>query len=279
LEKPTAFPTMKGMTLEQNKLDAIEQAVRQCGLYARNHQRGIHTTQKQDGTPVTESDLFISHTILTLVGQLFPEANIISEEETTPFREEAPYTFVLDPIDGTDMYSQGFPSYAIALGILDGNRKPVGAIIEAPRFGVNEEGLSLRLDPGKPLLVDGKPFNAAPGKDTIRQITSGSDALKHLSFPDWQGKFRCFGSSILHLLAPVIFNGIQGCIEYRGYVWDVTASHAVLKSQGMDIFHADGSSLAYDDAFLKGRNQYAPPIYAGTAKGTAYLRTTFPPKR
>jgi myo-inositol-1(or 4)-monophosphatase len=216
--------------------------------------------------------MYVSHTILRLVKKLFPEANVISEEEATRFSDDAPCTFILDPIDGTEMYSQGFPSWAIALGILDERRNPTGAMIDAPRFGMARDEMFLRLDPGHGLLLDDMPFLAAPGKDTVRQVTIGSGALKHICVSGFPGKIRCFGSSILHLVAPVVFPGIQACAEFHGYAWDVAASHAILRSQGMDIVHADGSILRYDDAFLVERKQYRPPVYAGTKAATDFLR-------
>ncbi|MCH3908649.1 MAG: inositol monophosphatase [Sphaerochaeta sp.] len=260
------------MTLDEEKLDRIAHAMEECGRYAVDHQKGINVTAKADGSPVTPSDLFISHTILSLVHQLFPQANVISEEETTPFSDEVQCTFILDPIDGTEMYQQGFPSWAIALGILDERREPVGAMIFAPRFGLSAPGMFLRLDPGKPLLLNGSPFQAAKGKDIVKQIVIGSGALKHISVSGFPGKIRCFGSSILHFASPVVFGGIQACAEFHGYVWDVAASHAVLRSQGMDIVHADGTPLRYDDAFLVERKPYAPPVFAGTKPATEFLR-------
>lgn len=119
--------------LDTKRLDKLANAVEEAGLYAKKQQSKIHRSYKSDGSVITNTDLAISERILSVVSSLFPEANIISEETLTPFDREAPYTFVLDPIDGTDVYSQGMPSWAVALGILDKKRKPVGAYISAPR--------------------------------------------------------------------------------------------------------------------------------------------------
>ncbi|HAF85345.1 MAG TPA: inositol monophosphatase, partial [Sphaerochaeta sp.] len=115
------------LQLDSKKLDILAKAVEDAGLYAKERQREIHRAYKTDGSVITETDLSISKRILSVVSSLFPEANIISEETLTTFSLEAPYTFVLDPIDGTDVYSQGLPSWAVALGVLDKDRKPVGA--------------------------------------------------------------------------------------------------------------------------------------------------------
>jgi myo-inositol-1(or 4)-monophosphatase len=95
--------------LDQKALDILAAAVQDAGRQAKQQQMFIHRSYKSDGTVITETDLAISRRILGVVADLFEDVNIISEETLTPFREDAQYTFVLDPIDGTDVYSQGLP--------------------------------------------------------------------------------------------------------------------------------------------------------------------------
>ena len=83
-------------------------AVRQCGEAARSNQALIHRSLKQDGSILTETDLAVSEAIIGRLRALYPDCNIISEEiELQDFCDGRRYTFVLDPIDGTDAYSQG----------------------------------------------------------------------------------------------------------------------------------------------------------------------------
>ncbi|MFA6844569.1 MAG: inositol monophosphatase family protein [Sphaerochaetaceae bacterium] len=259
------------MILEQEKLDKLAEEVHQCGLFAKDMQSKVHRTDKNDGTPVTEADLSISKRIIEIVKTLFPLCNIISEEERTTFDKGCPYTFVLDPVDGTDVYSQGLPSWAVALGILDSTFRPVGAYISAPRFGIAADDLFVRLDPGKKLLVNNVEFHRAPYKDKIEQITMSSTGQKKVDLSHFEGKLRCFGSSILHLLSPVLFDHIQASIEERGYIWDIVASHAVLLNQGMDLYHEDGSAFVYEESLFQ-RRMYERSIYAGTKACTDILR-------
>lgn len=250
--------------LEKKKLDILAKAVEDAGLYAKEKQGEIHRSYKSDGSVITKTDLAISKEILSVVTTLFPEANIISEETLTEFDSRAPYTFVLDPIDGTDVYSQGLPSWAVALGILDKERKPVGAYISAPRWGIGSDSLFVRLDPGTGLLVNGEPWVLEGDKDTPNQITMGSSGQRLMDFSQYYGKIRIFGSSILHMLAPVIHSHIQGCVNQSCYVWDIAASHAVLLAYGMDIQYVNGEPFVYDDRFLLERKSFSPSFYAGT---------------
>ncbi|HKL57007.1 MAG TPA: inositol monophosphatase family protein [Sphaerochaeta sp.] len=262
--------------LEKEKLDILAKAVEDAGLYAKEQQGEIHRSYKSDGSVITETDLAISKRILSVVSSLFPEANIISEEKLTAFDPEAPYTFVLDPIDGTDVYSQGLPSWAVALGILDKDRKPVGAYIAAPRWGIGCESLFVRLDPGSELLVNGKSWTLSGDKDRPRQVTMGSSGQRLMDFSRFHGKVRIFGSSILHMLAPVIHSHIQGCVNQSCYVWDIVASHAVLLACGMDIQYVDARPFVYDDSFVLERKPFSPSFYAGTEACRAELARILP---
>ncbi|NCC64450.1 MAG: inositol monophosphatase [Spirochaetia bacterium] len=264
--------------LDDKSLDTLAKAVRDAGRWASEQQSLIHRSYKDDGTVITETDLEISQQIIGVISRLFPTMNIISEETLTPFDENAPYTFILDPIDGTDVYSQGLPCWAVALGILDKQRKPVGAYISAPRWGLGETELFVRLDPGKELLVNEKTFAITTAKDEPRQITMGSSGQRLMDFSHYEGKIRIFGSSILHMLSPVLYNHIQGCINQSCYVWDIAAAHAVLLNQGMDIEYVDGRAFFYDDDFLLHRKPFSPSFYAGTAQCIRNLRTVLPPK-
>ena len=251
------------MYLDKEKLDRIQEEIYSSGKWAVEKQSDLHISLKEDKSVVTEVDITISHRILALIKSLFPDAAIISEEEITEEKDNPPYTFVLDPIDGTDVYSQGFPSFCIALGILDSNKEPVGAMIYAPRFGVGtEEGAFLRLDPEGELLLNGRKFTMKGDKKTVRQLAVSSTCIWKFDFTKYRGKARSLGCSILHILLPVLFPSIAASINEPSFIWDYAAAHAVIRSQGMDLFAPDGSRYVYSSSFLN-RERSETPVYGG----------------
>lgn len=251
------------MYLDKEKLDRIQEEIYSSGKWAVEKQSDLHIALKEDKSVVTEVDITISHRILALIKSLFPDAAIISEEEITEEKDNPPYTFVLDPIDGTDVYSQGFPSFCIALGILDSNKEPVGAMIYAPRFGVGtEEGAFLRLDPEGELLLNGRKFTMKGDKKTVRQLAVSSTCIWKFDFTKYRGKARSLGCSILHILLPVLFPSIAASINEPSFIWDYAAAHAVIRSQGMDLFAPDGSRYVYSSSFLN-RERSETPVYGG----------------
>lgn len=263
-------------TLDKSALDELSKEIIEAGIFAKRMQNEIHRSFKSDGSVLTETDLAISKRIEEDVARLFPDCGFISEEAEIVKKEDAKYTFILDPIDGTDVYSQGLPSFAISLGIIDSNREPVGAMIYLPRFGRGREDMFVRLDPNGELLVDGKVFTLQDNKDDVKQVTMGSGGQVKMDFSHFEGKVRTFGSSIIHLLSVVVFSAIQGCVNQPCFVWDIVSAHAVLKKVGMDIVYVDGEKFVYTDSFLYEKKKFKKDIYAGTPKAIECMRKILP---
>ncbi len=265
----------------KNGLDLLEKKIVEMGEWAVDMQSRIHVSFKEDLSPVTEVDMTISHEVVSLIKSTFPSASIISEEEITPESRESEYTFVLDPIDGTDVYSQGLPSFCISLGILDKNKIPVGAILYAPRFGRGtKEGLLLRLTPGeKPLINKEELCVAHEGekKEKIYQLTLSSTLVKWIDFSRYTGKVRIFGSQILQILSPVLFDNITASINEPCYIWDYAAAHAIIRSLGMDLYTPDMTPFTYTPSFLS-RKRAETITYGGYRETVKRVISICPPR-
>lgn len=266
------------MNLDTEKLSIIAAAVEEAGRIAFEKQHEIHRSFKHDGSVITEADITISHKLTALIKELFPEAGILSEEEELPPKKDAEWTFVLDPIDGTDVYSQGLPAFAVSLGILDSERRPVGAYIAAPRFGVASESLFIRMNPGTEPLLNGEHIELTGNKEKVTEITMGSKAYRYLDFSRFDAKIRILGSTILHLLTLVLFPAMEGSIVFPCYAWDIASSHAVIRHFGMDLSYGDGTLLSYTDEMIYERKPFRSALYAGTGKVRDELIRTLPEK-
>ena len=187
------------------------------------------------------------------------------------------WTFVLDPIDGTDAYSQGLPSWCIAIGILDRDKEPVGAIINAPRFGVGtHDGLFIRQNPYQKASVNGKPMTNRLLTRELRSFATSSKILEYFPLPKQELTLRGFGSNILNMLAPVLFTNLQGSFtDPKCSVWDVGASHAILRSEGMNVIYYDGTPFKYDENLLLHRKSLGKALLAGTAEALVDLQKLF----
>lgn len=249
----------------------------QCGRKARENQKLIHRSFKEDGSILTETDLAVSNALIPEIKKLYPKCNIVTEEiDLHEFNNDAQYTFILDPIDGTDAYSQGFPSWCIALGILDYNRVPCGGVIFAPRFGIGTEEMFFCSPPyTSEVYLNGEPFTAPQHYDIPRQITTGSDILNHVNFNGYNGKLRVFGSGILHMTAPFAYSNIDGCLTTKSFAWDVAAPHALALKLGMQVKYIDGTEVIYNNDLLIARKRFTQPILVGYKPCVEYMKNKF----
>jgi myo-inositol-1(or 4)-monophosphatase len=69
---------------------------------------------KQDGSPVTELDLFLSSHVELLMESHFPTTTFYSEEKFSDWKFPL---LALDPLDGTREYIDGNPEWAVSIGI------------------------------------------------------------------------------------------------------------------------------------------------------------------
>lgn len=258
---------------DKERFDRLYESVLECGLISKKRQSSVNRSIKEDGSPVTEADLEISHILIGKIRELFPDEWIISEEEEVKNSDLYRYIFAIDPIDGTDVYSQGLPSYAVSVGVLNRGLEPVGAFISCPRFGIAKDALNVRLDPDGELYIDGEILRKREEKNSSMQLTMGSKCFKNLSFSTFKGKVRTFGSTIIHLLLPAIMPSFIGALSEPCYLWDILSSHAVLRHLGMDILYINGEKFEYTEDFVFKRKRFLYPIIAADDQNREYLQS------
>jgi myo-inositol-1(or 4)-monophosphatase len=259
-----------------DKFDQLQQKIEEMGEYACRSQADIHRNYKDDGSVLTQTDTYINRVLSNEIQSLFPEANILTEESLSTFDTNKEMTFILDPIDGTDVYSQGLPGWCISIGILNKNREPIGGIVLAPRWGLSkDEGLLLRLDPGKKLLMNNKEYVARIKQPQLEQLTMASHAPRFVDITKFDGKIRCYGSNILHMISPLIHNHIQGSLSIPCFAWDVAGAHALLSSQHLTTEYSDGSPFLYTDSLLIDREMFKGVVFSGTPEAVATMREIF----
>lgn len=82
--------------------------------YFRNS--GLSVEHKDDATPVTIADKEIEHEMRALLARVRPQDGIFGEEEGRT-NENAEYTWILDPIDGTKAFTVGRPNFGSLIAV------------------------------------------------------------------------------------------------------------------------------------------------------------------
>jgi myo-inositol-1(or 4)-monophosphatase len=83
--------------------------------------------------PVTEADQEAEAAIRALIHATYPDHGVIGEEGGTE-QGESPFTWVIDPIDGTRAFIAGLPLWTTLIALHDGT-KPIIGLIDQPYLG------------------------------------------------------------------------------------------------------------------------------------------------
>ena len=96
--------------MQIRSIENVLQDVTVAGQMAHEDQRTMRFDErslKGDGSVLTETDQRVERYLSERIANAYPETNILGEEHVWSFDPDRPYTFVIDPIDGTDAFSQG----------------------------------------------------------------------------------------------------------------------------------------------------------------------------
>src|SRR5437660_12070664 len=115
----------------------------------------IRVDDKPDLSPVTAADRAAETVMRRLIAARFPEHGIIGEEFGRE-RDDAPFVWVLDPIDGTKSFISGVPLFGTLIA-LSQHCRPILGIIDQPISCERWIGAA-----GRPTTFDGNPVRCRP---------------------------------------------------------------------------------------------------------------------
>ena len=92
----------------------------------------VEVSLKGRANVVTDADLASERLILDYVTDEYPDFGILSEE-SEPVAGASPYTWVVDPIDGTRNFAEGIPHFCIVVAIANGETVVAGVTYDPVR--------------------------------------------------------------------------------------------------------------------------------------------------
>ncbi len=116
---------------------------------------------------VTDVDLAAERVILDLVQAEYPHFSILSEE-SNPIETGSPYTWVIDPIDGTRNFAEGIPHFCVVVALAQGGDLAVGVTYDP----IKEETFTAEL--GRGAFLNGASI-AVSERQEIAQCLLGFD--------------------------------------------------------------------------------------------------------
>ncbi|MGE3539293.1 MAG: inositol monophosphatase [Candidatus Tectimicrobiota bacterium] len=229
----------------QRLLPAITEAGHLAQQYYRQGTK-LGARLKADRSVVTAADTAVEGLLRQAIQQLFPEANVLGEEHGIAYDPGKPYTFVIDPIDGTATFASGTPCWAICVGVLDRALQPVAGIVSAPAW---DSLFVADLDPQSPATHNGVPLPQAGRPEPVDSnttIITDSRLYQTHQLQGFTGKCRNFGSAALHICLVAQQSGFVLAHACPVYIWDIAAAHAIAARVGLSVQYIDGRPLHYE---------------------------------
>ena len=119
-------------------LDSIKEiSIRAGKEIMRIRTQGFSQANKEDNSPVTEADHASNELITSELRSLFPEIPIVSEEGEQ--ESSANKFFLVDPLDGTKEFLNGFPDFTVNIALIE-NQRPVLGVVHLPMTGETYSG-------------------------------------------------------------------------------------------------------------------------------------------
>ena len=189
----------------------------------------VGSRAKGDGTPVTDVDLDMDHAIRERLLSVFPDHDVVSEEGDTTWRGN-PWTWVVDPIDGTSNFTAGVPYWSVSIALLhDG--LPVYGCIEAPPIDARFEAVR-----GDGATRDGAPIHVAEpvdfrsGRNSHVPLIVTAGTVRR-SRGEVRLNARILGSSALDL-ALVAEGSAVATYQRVPKAWDMAAGSLLVEEAG-----------------------------------------------
>jgi fructose-1,6-bisphosphatase/inositol monophosphatase family enzyme len=217
-----------------------------------NFQFGMEKDDKEDGSPVTKTDLEINQLVVDSIREEFPSHGIISEE-LDDIRGEGEYFWVCDPVDGTVPFSHGFPMSSFSLALVK-NGEPILGVANNP-FGGNV----FFAEKGKGAFLNGSAMRVSKRdsfvcstvciedwKQALRRTYPLFDSLEDLNCNAMQIKSVVYAGCLVALgeIVAVVFPGPGS--------WDIAALKVIVEEAGGKVTDLDGQEQRYDQAINGG---------------------------
>ncbi len=201
---------------------------------------------KSIDNPVTDADLAADTLLHNGLIKILPVAGWLSEETADDLsRLENPFTWIVDPLDGTKEFVLGIPEFAVSVALVSRDQ-PVMGIIYNP---VTHELYTCIQGAGA--FLNGQRIEVSKKSDLSRFIVAASRSeRKRGEFAPFQDKveLRTLGS-IAYKLARVAA-GQEDATWSRGpkNEWDICAGSLMVKEAGGQCVDLDGNSFRFNQA-------------------------------
>ena len=252
-----------GLPLSQSNRSVLEvatQAAEEAGSLFLEHVHGERQLSYKEGRAniVTDVDVLVEQRIITLLQAEYPGYNILSEESAA-VDNDSEYTWVIDPLDGTNNYVHGIPFYSVSIALTSSKEILLGLIYDPwmRELFVAEKGAGARLN-GQPVVVSERTSieGSFIGCDMGYDAEAGARILETVksSWPQMCG-IRIMGSAVLGL-AYVACGRLDLYVHPYLYPWDIASGILLVREAGGEVTDWEGKpSIIMNNQILAGNKK------------------------
>ncbi len=229
------------------------------------------TTKTSSFDRVTEADIEAEKKIVAVIRDNFSDHNFLCEEHTYT-KTSSGYTWIIDPLDGTNNFSSGMPIFCASVALMYENRIIAGAIYDATRDEL------FFAEKGKGAFLNGSSItvNQATDLETSLLITGfyydrGDEMIETLDkiklfFQKRILGLRRMGAAALDLCY-VASGRAAGFWEFELSPWDFAAGKLIIEEAGGTVTDREGNQIPLTEkSYVVASNGHIHPFMLETLK-------------
>lgn len=239
--------------------ELLEAIVKEGDAIAMRYFRAaeMKVERKRDGTAVTQADKAVEEMAHAKVAKSGLVIDVVGEETSGEAPKEAAQTgrarMIIDPIDGTEEFSRGIPTFGTLIGIEE-DGEIVAGMVSAPALAAGTRWWAYRGEGafrnGQRIgvsktnrLADAMVFTTGTGPGKSAQVRA---MLRKLA--DAARISRSMGGFWQHML--VAEGAIDAAIDWISKPWDLAPLGLIVEEAGGRSTTIDGERTIYKGRFL-----------------------------
>jgi histidinol-phosphatase len=233
----------------------VDEADKISMKYFRSDTLGIE--KKGDGSVVTLADKAVEAMALKRVAESGLTLDVVGEETSKappnePARDSRP-RMIIDPIDGTEEFSRGIPTFGTLIGIEE-NGEIIAGMVSAPALS---QGTRWWAYKGEGAYRSGKRLHVSQRK-TLEEamfFTTGTGWAKNMEarksmrrMADAARSSRSIGGFWQHML--VAEGAVEAAVDWVSKPWDLAPLGIIVEEAGGKSTTIDGEHTIYKGRFV-----------------------------
>jgi fructose-1,6-bisphosphatase/inositol monophosphatase family enzyme len=234
--KPESAASVPPGDIERYHAAAVELADEARRIVRPALEQGFSVELKRDRSLVTDVDRAVERRWRDQLARWFPDHGAIGEEYP-PTRAASPFQWIMDPIDGTEEFVHGIPTFGTMLA-LHHRGVPLVGVIDHPALDIRVSagvGLGTRRN-GRPIRLEDTPESRRA--EEVRLVMSAR--VNFSRYVDEGRLFeeitraypnhRIYRAAYAHTAA--VTGAADAMVDMHNQVWDLAPSQVLIEEAG-----------------------------------------------